>query len=271
MKQKQQYIFLLLIFLTASAFLQQEKRKPTLWLIGDSTVDHGSGNNGLWGWGKYLPQFFDTSAISICNYAQGGTSARTFYTGGLWANNINKRGLWDTVASKMKQGDYLIIQFGLNDQHAVDDSARSRGTLKGISDSSVKIYNKVTKKEETVYTFGWYLRQYIQAAKAKGVEVIICSTVPRNEWIDGKLKRGEQGFANWAMEVAAQEKVGAIDLNNMIAEAYEAEGQAAVSQKYFTEKDKVHSTEQGAIVRASTVVKGIKQLPKSKLKTYLLP
>ena len=89
-------------FFLLSMIAWRVEQKPTLYLIGDSTVDDGSGNNGLWGWGKFLPQFFDTSKIAIRNYAQGGTSARTFQTNGIWDKRINKRGMWDTVYSKIK-------------------------------------------------------------------------------------------------------------------------------------------------------------------------
>lgn len=257
------------IAITAFAFIQKEKKKPTIYLIGDSTVDDGSGNNGLWGWGKFFPSFFDTSKINIKNYAQGGTSARTFQTGGIWDKKINKRGMWDTVYAKLSKGDYLVIQFGLNDQGPIADTARARGTLKGIGDTSVNIYNAVTKQNETVYSFGYYLRNFIRLAKAKGVTVIVCSSIPKNDWKDGKLLRGELGFAGWALQVAEQEKALSIDLNNMIADVYDSEGKDAVTKKYHIEKDHVHTTTDGAILNASMVVKGIKELQHCNLKNYL--
>ena len=252
------------------AFIFPPKQKPVLYLIGDSTVDHGSGNNDLWGWGKYLPQFFDTNKVVIRNYAQGGTSTRTFFTGGIWDKKINKRGLWDTVSVNMKKGDFLMIQFGLNDNGRIDDSARARGTLKGIGNDSVSIYNLVTKKQEVVYSFGWYLRKFIQHAKQKGVTVIVCSTIPTNRWKDGKLIRGENGFAEWALQVAKEENVFSIDLNNRIADVYDSEGEQLVTTKYHIEKDKTHTTSQGAILNASIVAQGIADLQKCPLKNALL-
>ncbi|MFP5039914.1 rhamnogalacturonan acetylesterase [Parasediminibacterium sp. JCM 36343] len=259
----------MVLAVSAFAFIQKEKKKPTLWLIGDSTVDDGSGSNGLWGWGKFLPTFFDTNRISIRNYAQGGTSTRTFQTGGIWDKKLNKRGMWDTVYTHLAKGDYLIIQFGLNDQGAVADSLRARGTLKGIGEDSLKIYNAVTKQNETVHSFGWYMRRFIKLAKEKGVTVIVCSSIPKNEWKDGKLLRGEMGFAGWALQVAAEEKVPSIDLNNMIADVYDAEGQAAVTEKYHIAKDHTHTTMAGATLNASLVAKSIQNLKHCKLNKYL--
>ena len=178
--------------------------------------------------------------------------------------------MWDTVYSKIKKGDYLIIQFGLNDQGKIDDTARARGTLVGIGNDSVDIYNAVTKQKETVHSFGWYMRKFIQQAKAKGATVIVCSSIPKNEWKDGKLIRGELGFAKWALDVAIEEKAFSIDLNSMVADVYDAEGEAAVTEKYHIAKDHVHTVKEGAILNASLVAKGIGELTKCNLKKNLL-
>lgn len=80
------YSILLLSFtLLTSGTLGERKVKPTIWLIGDSTVKNGSGKGagGLWGWGDYLYRQFDTTKISIKNNALGGRSSRTFISEGL--------------------------------------------------------------------------------------------------------------------------------------------------------------------------------------------
>ncbi|MCX6300280.1 MAG: rhamnogalacturonan acetylesterase [Bacteroidetes bacterium] len=259
---------ILLIFILCSSIAWQIEKKPTIYLIGDSTVDNGSGNNGLWGWGKFLDRFFDTTRINIKNYAQGGTSARTFQNNGIWDKRINKRGMWDTVYAKLKKGDYLIIQFGLNDAGKIDDTARARGTLHGIGDDSIVIYNAVTKQQETVRSFGWYLRKFIQQAKSKGVSVIVCSSVPKNVWKDGKIVQGENGFASWALEVAAKEKASSINLNKMIAEKYDLLGEEIVTKQFHFGTDNTHTTEPAAILNASLVAKGILSLKKCDLKNY---
>ncbi|MFZ4456467.1 MAG: rhamnogalacturonan acetylesterase [Bacteroidales bacterium] len=266
---KHAFLIISLLFLCIAATVK-EKETPTLYLIGDSTVDHGTGRNGLWGWGKYLPQFFDTEKIQIKNYARAGTSTRTFQTNGLPEGMKVKRGLWDSVNVKLKKGDYLLIQFGLNDQAAINDTSRARGTIRGIGEDSTIIINGLTKKQEVVHSFGWYLRRYINQAKAKGVTVIVCSTIPKNRWENGKLIRGEQGFADWAMQVAKQEKVLAIDLNSKIADIYDSEGEKAVTEKYHIATDNTHTTEGGAILNASIVAKSIGEFGQCDLKKYLL-
>lgn len=262
-------MLLILSCIICVSWINQPSLKHKLYLIGDSTVDQGSGNNGLWGWGKYLPNFFDTTQLQILNYAQGGTSARTFYTGGIWDKKINKRGLWDTVAAKLAKGDFLMIQFGLNDQGPIFDSARSRGVLKGIGSDSITAFNSVTGKIETVYSFGWYLRKFIALAKSKQAIPIICSSIPKNQWVGDKLIRGELGFANWAIEIAKQEKVAWIDLNTAIADVYDHETKELVSSKYHNLNDAVHTTEAGAILNASIVAKSVAALKNCSLKSYL--
>lgn len=52
----------LAIILFSSSALQPFQKKPTLCLIGDSTVKNGKGkvDGGLWGWGNYIDRSFDT-------------------------------------------------------------------------------------------------------------------------------------------------------------------------------------------------------------------
>src|SRR5476649_628652 len=57
--------------------------KPTLFLVGDSTVNVGT--TGQVGWGERLADYFDPAKIAVVNAARGGRSSRTFQTEGLWS------------------------------------------------------------------------------------------------------------------------------------------------------------------------------------------
>src|SRR5665647_27352 len=102
------------------------KEKLVVYTIGDSTVKNGrgDGSGGLWGWGDPFALFFDTTKVKVENHALGGTSSRTFQT----------KGLWEAVRTKLKKGDYVLMQFGHNDGSALNDSSRARGTLKGVGE-----------------------------------------------------------------------------------------------------------------------------------------
>jgi lysophospholipase L1-like esterase len=252
---------LLSVILLLTGMTGEKKAKPTIWLIGDSTVKNGTGKGagGLWGWGDYLYTQFDTTKISIRNCALGGRSSRTFIS----------EGLWDKVLVKVKPDDYIIMQFGHNDGGAVNDSSRARGTIKGTGDDIQEIDNIITKKHEIVHSFGWYMRKYIIDSKAKGANPIVCSFIPRNIWKKGKVVRSSEDYAKWAEESALKEKAFFINLNEIIAEKYEKMGEDEVKTKLFL-TDHTHTTEAGAIINATAVAEGIKSLKGCRLKKYLV-
>lgn len=256
------YSFLLLSFILLTSGTTGERIvKPTIWLIGDSTVKNGSGKGagGLWGWGDYLYRQFDTTKISIKNNALGGRSSRTFIS----------EGLWDKVLAKVKPGDYVIMQFGHNDAGAVNDTIRARGTIKGTGEETEEIDNMITKKHEIVHSYGWYIRKYIADSKAKGAIPIVCSLIPRNIWENGKVVRSSADYAKWAEESAINEKALYINLNERIAIKYEALGEGNVKTKLFL-TDHTHTTEAGAIINSTSVAEGIRSLKGCKLKKYLI-
>ena len=239
---------------------KKKKEEPTLFLIGDSTVKNGQGDGagGLWGWGNFLPAYFDTTKINIENRALGGTSSRTYRT----------KGLWEEVLADIKPGDYVIMQFGHNDDIAITDTLRARGTIKGVNDDSVEVYNPLTKKQEVVHSYGWYMKQFIKEAKAKGATPIVASSVPQNKWEDGKLVPTFEDYSSWAEEAAKQTNTYFINLNQIITEGYKEEGEDKVRSSFFNTKDRTHTIEEGAKYNAAAVVKGIKKIG-SPLKTYL--
>lgn len=247
-------LLLLALFVIGTSFIAP---KPTLYIIGDSTVRNGdgSGKNGQWGWGSLIAQYFDTAKISISNQAIGGRSSRTFIT----------EGRWEKILNELHAGDYVIMQFGHNDAGPLDDTARARGTIRGTGEESKEIYNPVRKQQEVVHTYGWYIRKYIAEAKAKGAIPIVCSPVPRERWQDGKISRANDDYGKWARETAKSGDVMFIDLNNLVAEKYEAMGADRV--KTLFHGDHTHTSRAGAELNAKVVTGELKPV----LGKYLLP
>ncbi len=223
---------------------------PTLFLVGDSTVrnGHGDGANGQWGWGEPLVDFFDTSKINVVNRAIGGRSSRTYIT----------EGHWDDTLALMKPGDIVLLQFGHNDSGPLDDTARARGTLPGVGEESREIENPILKRHETVHSYGWYMRKYVADTIAKGATPIICSPIPRKIWKDGKVFRNAKDYGGWAREVAAQQHIAFVDLNEIIARRYDALGEAKV-ETLFADPH-THTSRAGAELNAECVVAGLKSL-----------
>src|ERR1051326_2388426 len=114
---------------TLSSLAEPTNSLPTLYLIGDSTVN--TPTKGQQGWGTPLPAFFDQSKITVVNRARGGRSSRTFYT----------EGLWDQVRDSLKPGDFVLMQFGHNDGGSLTDG-RARASLKGNGDETQDVDNR---------------------------------------------------------------------------------------------------------------------------------
>lgn len=230
---------------------------PALFLVGDSIMKTGTGNgeHGPWGWGSEIIPFFDSAKIHVYNEGHGGRSSRSY---------IDER-LWAKILERIQPGDFVILQFGHNDS-ANSQNYPDRTSLKGSGDETQEIDSPVTGKKETIHTYGWYIRQYIADAKAKGAILIICSPVPRNTWSDGKIKRGFDGYAQWAAEAAKTGGALFIDLNAIAADRYDALSEEKVAQ-YFA--DHQHTTKAGARLSAESVVEGLKQLKDCPLVKYL--
>jgi len=232
---------------------------PSLVLIGDSTVRNGGGDGagGQWGWGDSLPAHVELAKLNVVNRAVGGLSSRTFRT----------QGHWTRALTLMKAGDFLVIQFGHNDDAPVNDDKRARGTLAGVGEETQEIDNLITKQHEVVHTYGWYLRQFIREAKAIGVTPILCSPVPRKSWKDGKVARSTDKYAGWARRVAEEEGVLFIDLNNLVALRYEALGAEKVEPLFADEH--THTSRAGAELNAELVAKSLSELAPPSLKACL--
>jgi lysophospholipase L1-like esterase len=245
-------------------------RLPTLFFIGDSTVRNGrddgqnKGAEGQWGWGNPIAAQFDGSKINVVNRAIGGLSSRTYLTGGHWERTL----------ALMKPGDFLIMQFGHNDGGAINDTSRARATIRGTGADTQEIDNLLTKQHEVVHSYGWYLRKYIAEARAKGVTPIVASPIPRKRWdADGKVARNKADYAGWAAEVARQENVGFIDLNEMVAGKYDEIGHDAVMKLFpqVTPDEHTHTNWAGADLNARMVVTGLGMLNGQPLRAYLRP
>lgn len=232
MRYLKQVILFISVAILFSSFNQH---KPVFYIIGDSTVQNGNGKptNILQGWGSYIQPFFDTAKISIENHAIGGRSSRTFLT----------EGRWQKILDRLSPGDFVIMQFGHNDSGPLDDTARARGTLKGIGDDSIEIYNPLRKQPEVVHSYGWYMLKYINEAKAKGAIPIICSPIPRNDWKDGKVSRSNTSYTLWAKQVAEKSGAYFIDLNNLLGDEYEKLGQEKTSS--FFPQEHTHTNGEG--------------------------
>jgi hypothetical protein len=160
-----------------------------------------------------------------------------------------------------------MMQFGHNEGSRPDTTkAGYRGVLKGTGEDTVQL-TWPNGTLETVHSYGWYLRKFINEAKAKGATPIVLSMIPRNEFRDGKVLRADKDYGKWAKEVAETERVIFIDLNSNTADKYDSWGPEKV--KTFFPGDHTHTNLEGAKINAESVVDGIKSNSKNPLNAYL--
>jgi lysophospholipase L1-like esterase len=251
-------VALVLTFAAVSA--ADDPAPPTLFLVGDSTVK--TGTRGQQGWGDPVIGLFDRSKIKVENHAIGGRSSRTFQT----------EGRWEKILAAAHPGDYVLVQMGHNDAGQLDDPARARGTLPGTGEETREINNPITRKREVVHTYGWYLRKYVDDAKAKGMTPVILSPIPhcpREPVEKGGVERNR--YVGWAEEVAKAEKVPFVNLNRIVTGKYAERTPAEIKERYFTPADNTHTSPAGAELNAACVAEGIRGLSDCPLKNYLLP
>ena len=144
------------IILSMAAVLMLTAAVPdkttTIFIIGDSTAANKDLSKGKLerGWGMALQCFFDDNII-VDNHAVNGRSSLSFIS----------EGRWDKVLEKMKPGDYVIIQFGHNDEKPPKDRHTDPGS-----------------------TFDYLLAKYVRETREHGgIPVLMSCVVRRNFFV----------------------------------------------------------------------------------------
>jgi len=238
--------------------VKRETGKPVVFFTGDSTVkNEDKDDDGMWGWASQAYTVFNPKKITCMNSARAGRSTRTF---------LNE-GLWDRVYNSLQPGDFVLIQFGHNDIGPIDDK-KMRGVIPGTSDSTKVFRMKDSGKYELVYTFGWYLKKFIQDVREKGATPILVTITPRNEWKDGKIERRNDTYGKWYREVAEQTGTELVDLHNITADYLDKKGGSQDKAMKYYKRDHTHTSLLGAKTNAKSVAKGLKA-NRSPLAEYL--
>lgn len=235
---------------------KRQKGKPVVFTTGDSTMKNADKDeNGMWGWGAVANSIFNEKKCTVVNAGRAGRSTRTFLY----------EGLWDNVYNSLEPGDFVLIQFGHNDIGGIDRD-KERGVI-ATADDTCHVYKmNSTGKYQVIYSFGWYLKKFIQDVREKGATPILLSLTPRNEWHDGKIERRNDTYGKWYRQVAKETGVEFIDVHNITADALDKMGQEKA--KAYYNHDHTHTSKAGALLNAKSVAKGLKK-DKSPLAKYL--
>ncbi len=199
---------------------------PTIFLLGDSTVCDQP-QEPYASWGQMLTRFFQPT-VAIANHGESGES----YSASLSRRRIDK------IASLMKPGDYLLMQFGHNDQK---------------------------EKGEGVGPFTSYkanIKKHIAIVRARGGVPVIVSPMERRAFdADGKVKPSLADYAEASRQAAQEEGVAFIDLNAMSRRLYEALGPQKSALAFAApqgKQDNTHHNNYGSYELAKCIVQGIR-------------
>ena len=219
----------------------QEYKPNTIFIAGDSTADPNGGHNGQTeGWGKHISNYFSST---ISNHAVSGSSSRTFWRDGLWANLIKN----------VQKGDYVFIQFGHNDVGGPNNNPK--GAAGGTGDETVKV--TVNGVEEVVHTFPWYIRQMAGQVLERGATPVLLSLTPNFSFVDGKVVEPSR-FQGYMKLVSDEMKIPFIDHYNYIARNWEILGEKYLRDNKWFPADYKHTAPAAADFNAKMIVNAIK-------------
>ena len=201
---------------------------PKVFLAGDSTVKTYEEDQFIAGWGQYLQYFLNADSVTVVNKSNGGRSSRSFINEGRLFENDSLDYVklkYTSIESEISAGDYLLIQFGHNDDMTRNsfDTYIERQVQIGEPDKDgvyptvvptemmhknhvpadyLKAYEYNQAMINAVYsnngkygdyhyaadqgTFKGYLKMYVDFARSKGAIPILCTPVARVKF-DSKL------------------------------------------------------------------------------------
>ncbi|MBQ9591888.1 MAG: rhamnogalacturonan acetylesterase [Paludibacteraceae bacterium] len=238
-------------FIAVIATLIAMKNKPVrILMAGDSTMaDKEQIAYPETGWGQVLPSYFDDDVV-IENHARNGRSTRTFIS----------EGRWDFLLSHVQKGDYVVIQFGHNDQ-------------------SVKKADRYTTPEQ----YKQNLTKMVNDTKAKGGIPILCTPIERRKFDkSGNFVDQHGNYPNLARQVAQEQNVIFVDMQHSSMDFIIAAGDSASCQYFLHVKpgecqkhpegkiDNTHLKPVGALAMANLFIEGLQQQSDNKQLKQLL-
>jgi lysophospholipase L1-like esterase len=173
-----------------------------LYLVGDSTMANKANPaiNPEHGWGQMLPRFVDDQVV-VDNRALNGRSTKSFIDEGRWA----------AVASRLQRGDYVVIQFGHNDEK-IADSTRYAAPEGAYSDN---------------------LRRFVRETRDHGATPILMTPIVRRKFdAAGKLLDTHGKYPAAVVAVAKETGTPFVDMESLTRELVGAAGSEGSKRLY---------------------------------------
>ena len=219
--------------------IERDTTATTIFLCGNSTVVDQPYEPWA-SWGQMIPRWFGPE-VAISNNAESGLTAGSF----LASNRLDK------ILTMMKKGDYVICEFGHNDQK---ENMAGAGAW---------------------YNFSYNLKIFIDKVREKGGNVIFVTPTQRRRFDDAtnsKIQETHGDYPDAMRAVAKREGVPVIELHDMTRTFFETLGYENSKKALvhypantFPGQDKpladnTHFNPYGAYEISKMVVMGMKQL-----------
>lgn len=170
----------------------------SLYVIGDSTASiYASNLFPRTGWAQVLGDYYSSSCVLVKDKALSGRSSKSFYD----------EGSWTPVRDALVAGDFVVIQFGHNDEKSDD----------------------ATRYTEPQTTYKQYLTTYVNDTRAKKAFPVLATSINRNSWSGTKLSDTHGGYPPAVRELAAALSVPLVDLTALTKTYFERIGPAATN------------------------------------------
>lgn len=238
MKKLKLTLTLTVLLLLAPAALAAEP--VTIFLAGDSTMAPKQENRRPeTGWGERLQERFDERRVRVDNHAANGRSTKTFIS----------EGRWQALIDKVRAGDYVLIQFGHNDQ------SKEKG-------------ERYTPPDD----FRANLARFVAEVRAKRATPVLLTPVMRRRFDrEGVFYDTHGDYPDLTRRVAAEQQVALIDMHRLSEKVLVRHGPEE-SRKLFLQlkagenpnypngvDDNTHFSPQGAALMAALAVDGFRE------------
>ncbi len=208
----------------------------TIYIAGDSTVQtYRESYAPQQGWGAYLQDYLSEDYV-VSNQAIAGRSSKSFYD----------NGRLDTILDTIQEGDYLLVQFAINDSDYTNEEryAPVCGNVPGSEGS-----------------YEYYMAKYIEGALEKGATpVLVTTTIGLKAYnsTTGLFENTYTEYCDACKNLAAYYGIDCIDLNSLMVDHYNAIGYDTAYTYHListdlSETDMTHFTETGAYAVAGLV------------------
>ena len=219
---------------------QPVSNKPTLYVAADSTAQSYKASQApQQGWGYYLKDYFSGN-VTVDNRAIAGRSSKSFYDNGRLTS----------ILDQIKPGDYLLVDFGINDGAA--SQPERYAPVCGNADNPTK------------GSFEYYMTFYIKGALDKGATPILMSPTLSIKNQTQPFKVGYRNIDSACQALAKKYRIPYFDLGAAMVNDFNKRDYNTVKKYYMGGAtggtDFTHFTETGAKVTAQIICSGIKSL-----------